>query len=68
MEEVCDLSFHMKFLFTNVCQQNQKLHLLEQGVVLNFCKITEPRKHQLKIEIKHIKKNTENYFFKCFVK
>ena len=32
----------------------KKLHLSEQCVVLNFCKITEPRKNQLKIEIKHI--------------
>ena len=42
------------FIFMFVCQPNQKLHLSEQGVVLNFCKITESRKNQLKIEIKHI--------------
>ena len=41
MEQVCDLSIH-GILF--VCQPNQKLHLSEQGVVLNCCKITEPRK------------------------
>ena len=32
---------------------NQKLHSSEQ-VVLNFCKITEPRKKSGKNEIKHI--------------
>ena len=43
----------MKFnLRKIICQPNQKLHLLKQGVVLNFCKISEPRKNQLKIEIK----------------
>ena len=53
MEQVCDmLSYEVLFMF--VCQPNQKLHLSEQGVVINFCKITELRKNQLKIEIKHI--------------
>ena len=32
---------------------NIQRHLPEQGVVLKFCKITEPRKNQLEIEIKH---------------
>ena len=48
------LELSYEVLFTFVCQPNQKLRLVEQGVVLNFCKITEPRKNQLKIEIKHI--------------
>ena len=45
MEQVCDLSSYMKFylhLYAN---------LSEQGVELNFCKITEPRKNQIKIKI-----------------
>ena len=47
-----ELSYEVLFMF--VCQPNEKLHLLEQGVVLNFYKITELRKNQLKIEIEHI--------------
>ena len=46
------LSYEVLFMF--VCQPYQKLHLLEQVVVLNFFKITEPRTNQLKIQIKHI--------------
>ena len=53
-EQVCDMSFHMKFYLRLYAHLNQKLHLSEQGAVLNFCKITELRKNQLKIEIKHI--------------
>ena len=62
------LSYEVLIIF--VCQSNQKLHLSEQGVVLIFCIITELRKNQLKIEIKHIKKEYWKLFFilKCFVK
>ena len=54
MEQVCERELSYEILFTVVCQLNQKLHLSEQDVVINFCKITEPRKTQMKIEIKRI--------------
>ena len=51
MEQVCDLSFYMKFYLHLYANRIQKLHLSEQGIELNFGKITEPRKNQIKIKI-----------------
>ena len=36
-----------------LCLTNPKLWFSEQAVVLNLCKITEPRKRKLKVEILH---------------
>ena len=36
-----------------LCLTNPKLTSLEQAVVPNLCKITEPRKPKLKVEILH---------------
>ena len=56
MEQVCDMSFHMKFYLRLYAHRIKKLYLSEQDIVLHFRRITEPRKNQLKIEIKHIYK------------
>ena len=57
MEQVCEI------LFMIVCKINPNLYLSEQGVVLYVCKITEPRKNQLKIEIKHLKRIQKIIFY-----
>ena len=40
-----------------------KLWLSVNAVVLDLCKITEPRKQQLKVEISHAEKNFEKKNF-----
>ena len=45
-----------------LCLTRSKLFSLEQAVVLNLCKITEPRKRELKVEILHDLKNFEKIF------
>ena len=42
---------------------NPKLWLSVNAVVLDLCKITEPRKQQLKVEISHAEKNFKKNFF-----
>ena len=41
----CDFSFH-----TMSMPYHSKVMLCKEDVVLNFCKITEPRKQKLKVE------------------
>ena len=46
-----------------VCLTSPKLCSSEQAVVLNLCKITEPRKRKLKAEIFHDLKEFLKEFF-----
>ena len=46
-----------------LCLTNPKLCSSEQAVVLNICKITEPRKRKLKVEILHDLKEFGKEFF-----
>ena len=50
-----------------LCLTNPKLCSLEQAVVLNLCKITEPRKRKLKIKILHDLKNFLKDFLKTLI-
>ena len=45
------LSFDKLFMFLS--HTNPKLCVLVNAIVLDICKITEPRKKQLKVEILH---------------
>ena len=54
--------------FTLVCQPSPKLHLMEQDVLSDFCKITEMRKNLLKFKFDISKQNLKRLFIlKCFV-